>query len=65
MAENYELTALMFVRALLLGKKNNYVTNGKGPQHAPVSIWEDEYSLDYDVIPYEKKEKDPPFRGTV
>ncbi len=49
---NPDLLALMFVRALLIRRQNNYKNGDKGPTHCPVCIFEDEYWLD-EVMPHE------------
>ena len=46
-----DLLALMFVRALMVGRKNNYIgKDGKGPSHCPVVIYEDEWWYDSEVM---------------
>ena len=52
--KNADMIALMFVRALLIDRQNPIKTNGNGPRHAPVVIWEDTHGgTDYDVLNYD------------
>lgn len=39
-----------FVALSLLDAQNPIKTNGKGPTHAPIVIYEDTPSLDYDIL---------------
>ena len=49
-----DLTCLLFVMSLLVDRQNPIKTNGNGPKHAPIVIWEDCHTnLDYDVLNYD------------